>query len=119
MIDKENTFTVRAVKRRIRLHRNVVESPFLAIFKNEQDSAQCNFEVGPALHDGVGPDDLQRPHPTSTIINSIKKSVTITAIITNYCWEKAGNGFFTFYKHSMDYICNTHTHTDTQLLFLF
>lgn len=30
------------------------------MFKSGWDTAQCNFEAGPALHDGAGPDDLQR-----------------------------------------------------------
>lgn len=41
-----------------------MEPPSLEILKNEQDTAQRNFEAGPALHGGVGPDDLERSLPT-------------------------------------------------------
>lgn len=74
------------------MHRKVVKFPSLEIMKNEQDTAQCNFEAGPALHGDVRPDDLQRSFPTKTILNRKK-------IICNYCFEKTENGFFKFYKY--------------------
>lgn len=64
------------------LQRKAVKSPSLEIIKNEQDTAQHNFE--PALHGGVGPSEV------TSNLNYFKWKKKIY----NYCCEKVENRFY-------------------------
>lgn len=50
------------------LPREVVESPSLEIFKIHLSMVLGNLLYVSLLEQGVGPDGLQRPFPTSTIL---------------------------------------------------
>ena len=63
---RKNFFPLRVTEHWSRLPREVVESPFLEIFKSRLDEVLC-FRC-PCFGRGVGLDDPQRSLPTSTIL---------------------------------------------------
>ena len=65
---RKHFFTVRVTEQWHRLPREIVDSPSLEIFKSCLDMVLGNWFYVALLSSGVGPEDLQRSLPTSTIL---------------------------------------------------
>jgi len=64
----KHIFSVRVNEHRCRFPMEVVKSPCLEIHKSHLDTVLGNWLQMALLQQGLGPDDLQRPHPKSTLL---------------------------------------------------